>query len=118
MDLNADKRQSKRLPLNYNARIGKKNKPGRISFITDISEGGVCLKTNTVFAPGTEVCLVITIEKISYEIEGVVAWGNKVPPAIAHQVKGSMGIRFTEVNKELLDLYNEKLLISVYVEPK
>ena len=118
MALHADKRQSKRLPFNHDAKIGKKNQPGRISFITDISDGGICLKTNTVFAPGTMVYILITIDGVSYEVEGIVAWGNNAPPALAHQVKGSMGIRFTEINKELLALYNDKLLATVYIEPK
>ncbi len=116
--MNTDNRQSKRLPFNHSAKFGQKNPPGRISFVTDLSEGGVCLKTNTVFQPGTKVYLSITVDGLSYEAEGVVAWAEKAPPALQHQVKGGMGIKFTDVDHALLEVYNGKLQISAHVEPE
>jgi len=116
--MDVDKRQSRRLPFSHSARFGQKNPPGRISFVTDLSEGGVCLKTNTVFLPGTRVYLSITIDEVNYEAEGMVAWAEKAPPGIIHQVKGEMGIKFTQVNEGLLEVYNNRLQVSIYVKPE
>jgi Tfp pilus assembly protein PilZ len=114
-----NQRWSQRLPLRHNTKFGQQNPPGRISFITDLSEGGVCLKTNTVFSPGTKVYLDIAIESINYEAEGVVAWAEKAPPEIMHQIKGSMGIKFTKVDKELMEVYmNQLQQINIYVDPE
>ncbi len=116
--MDVDKRQSKRLPFSHSAKFGHKNPPGRISFVTDLSEGGVCLKTNTVFLPGTRVYLAITIDGTNYEAEGVVAWAEKAPPSIMHQVKGGMGVKFTRVDEGLIAVYSNKLQVSIYVKPE
>lgn len=116
--MNVDQRQSRRLPLSNSAKFGQKNQPGRISFVTDLSEGGVCLKTNTVFPPGTKVYVSITIDGLEYKAEGIVAWAEKAPPAIMHQVKGGMGVKFTDVDQRLLEVYNSKLQISACVNPE
>jgi Tfp pilus assembly protein PilZ len=115
----SESRWSQRVPFRHDAKIGHENPPGRISFITDISEGGVCLKTNTAFSPGTKVYLAIAIESTSYEAEGVVVWAEKAPPELTHQIRGGMGIKFTRIDKGLIDVYNNTLeQVNIHVEPE
>lgn len=117
MTLYADKRKSKRLPFRHTVKYGQIHPPSRVSFVTDLSEGGIYIKTITVFLPRTKVYMAISVERVNYEVEGIVTWAKKVPPQIIHQVKGGMGIRFTSTNKELLEVYNNKLQVTAYAEP-
>jgi hypothetical protein len=57
--------------------------------------------------------MVIETADRSYEAEGVVAWSNKVPSKPARIAKKGMGIKFTHVDPELVDLYEEKLRAAV-----
>lgn len=101
-------RISKRVPFRYTVFYGPTNPPEHTSFVTDISETGICIKTNTVYKPGTKLYLVIETPTKSYEAEGIVAWARKAPQRMIHIVKNGMGIKFTRVEKELIELYKEK----------
>jgi Tfp pilus assembly protein PilZ len=81
------------------------------SFTTDISERGTHVKTNRIYRPGTKLYLIIETSNKSYEAEGIVVWAKKVPPRLVRVVKNGMGIRFTNVCQELVDLYIEKLTL-------
>jgi Tfp pilus assembly protein PilZ len=102
-------RSSKRVPFRKTVHFGLKSPPEHTSFVTEISEKGLCIKTNKVFPPGTKLYLTIEASDKSYEAEGVVVWAKKVPPRLVRAVKNGMGIMFTRVDQEWLDIYQKKL---------
>lgn len=103
------RRISKRVPFRSTVHFGQKMPSEHTSFVTDISDGGLCVKTNKVYKPGTRLYLVIDARKRNYEAEGVVMWAKKVPVRLVQVLKNGMGIKFTHVSKELVELYQERL---------
>ena len=114
----ADKRASKRVPFRHTVEYGQHIPPDKISIVTDLSDGGVCIQTNTVYKPGTRVYIAIRIGKEVYAAEGIVAWAKKAPRALAYHVKSGMGISFTRVEEALLEAYDKKLEVTAYVNPR
>lgn len=104
-----NKRTSKRVPFRTIVRYGQNSPPGFLSFATDLSERGVCIKTNSVFTSGTRLYLTIVTSDNRYEAEGVVVWAKKVPHRMVAIAKNGMGIKFTHVDKGLMGLYHERL---------
>ena len=104
----AKDRISKRVAFRNTVYYGPTDPPEHISFITDLSETGLCIQTNRVFTPGTKIYLVIETSGRRFRAEGVVIWAKKVPPNFIQLVKNGMGIKFTRVDKELLDAYRKK----------
>ncbi len=83
--------------------------PEHSSFITEFSDKGVHIKTNTVYTPGTKLYLTINTPVRNYSLEGVVAWAKRVPPMVEPYVKNGMGIKFLHLNPEIADLYKERV---------
>ncbi len=106
-------RRTKRVAFRRTVHFGPSpQKPhDHIAFTTDLSEEGTHIKTNGVYKPGTRLYLVVENDDRSYEAEGVVVWAKKVTPKLVRNVKNGMGIKFTHVNPELVDLYQEKAQI-------
>ena len=102
-------RISKRVPFRNTVHFGPQRPPEHTSFVTDMSESGLCVKTNKVYKPGTRLHLVIDTRERNYEAEGVVMWARKVPVRLVQVLKNGMGIKFTRVSKELVGLYQEKV---------
>jgi Tfp pilus assembly protein PilZ len=109
------RRKSKRVPFRNTIRFGPHIHPDHTSYITDLSDNGVCLKTNKVFDPGTKLYMLIDTHEKSYKAEGVVVWERRVAPKSVQIVKVGMGIKFTHVDHELVDLYHD-LLKNMLVE--
>lgn len=101
--------RNKRIPFRVIVRYGLEKPPKLNSFITDFSDTGVYLKANRVFKPGTNLFMSIEVNGTSYECEGVVSWSKKVPRGMERSAKSGMGIRFSSLPKELIDIYTEKL---------
>ncbi len=101
--------RNKRVPFRVIVRYGLERPPKLNSFITDFSDTGVYLKANRVFKPGTNLFMTIEVNGVSYECEGVVSWSKKVPRGMERSAKSGMGIKFSSLPDELLELYNEKL---------
>jgi len=103
-----DRRQSKRIPFRFNIRYGLTESPEHSAFISDFSETGVCINTNRVFAPGTELCLVIETIEGNFRAEGLVVWARKAPPHLVRHMKNGMGIKFSRVDEGLIELYKKE----------
>ncbi len=109
-----DRRINKRVALRPTVKSGTVkyglDKPPSIftTFVTDLSETGICIEANTIFKPGTKIYLTVFINESSFDAEGVVAWAKKPQPGIISVVKNGMGIEFTSVDKGLLDICKEK----------
>ncbi len=105
----AEKRKSKRVPLRVIVRYGISIPPEHTAFLTDFSKGGVNIKTNRVFKPGTKLFMEIEIDGRVLNAEGVVVWAKQVPQALSRIIRNGMGIKFTELDREILTLYNSRV---------
>jgi hypothetical protein len=76
-----------------------------VSFTTDVSPGGFCTETMRVLAPKTPVKGYIEALGKKVPFVGRVAW--TVPGDSALNLRGRMGISFTEIGPELLEILNE-----------
>ena len=107
------KRSAKRVPFRNPIHFGPTpfRRSEHTGFVVDLSSGGVCIQTSKVFGQGTRLYMLIEATDKSYEAEGVVTWAKKVPPRLIQHIKNGMGVKFTYVNKELLDRYADRLKI-------
>ncbi len=105
----AEKRRSKRVPLRVIVRYGTSHPPEYTAFLTDFSGGGVNIKTNRVFKPGTKLIMEIEIDGRVFNAAGVVVWARQVPQTLSRIVKNGMGIRFTRLDKDMLAIYNSRI---------
>lgn len=103
-----DKRKSPRVKMRASVRYGLANPPEQFAFITDLSETGICIKTNQVFGVGTKLYLKITIDDVDYMAEGVVAWAKKVPHGLLHIAKCGMGVEFSRADDGLTKHYHKR----------
>jgi len=71
-------------------------------FTNDISLGGVFIKTNMVYRPGTTVKIEFIDQPCSWFADGVVAWAKQVPPLMVYIERCGMGIRFLNPSSGLL----------------
>jgi Tfp pilus assembly protein PilZ len=108
-----ENRTSKRVAFQNTAYFGlSPHRPhNQKSFIADLSAVGICIKTNRLYKPGTMLFMVIETADKRYDAEGVVTWAKKAPLRLVQAVRYSMGIKFTHVDPELIDLYERKLKI-------
>lgn len=83
--------------------------PDKMSYMIDLSESGICIKTNTVFKPGTKLYMSIEVEDRSFDATGVVQWAKRVPPRLINLVKCGMGVKFLEVDKRLINHYKTRV---------
>jgi Tfp pilus assembly protein PilZ len=108
----SDKRDSRRIPFRFIVKYGLTQPPEHTAFLTDLSDSGICIKTRTVFKPGTTLYMSIENAGTCHECEGVVEWAKKVPPSLARVRKSGMGIRFTQACPELIAYYKEKTAVK------
>ena len=73
-----------------------------VSFTTDVSSGGFCTETMRVLAPKTVVKGAIEGLGRKVPFSGRVVW--TVPGDSSVNLRGRMGISFTEIGPELLEL--------------
>jgi len=99
---------SKRIPFRYTIKYGPVNPPEFTSFVTNLSETGLCIKTNKIFKPGTTLYMIIELPGGVFNTEGVVIWAKASPPALVRHVRTGMGIKFTKTDPELLKAYYAK----------
>ena len=105
----SNKRISKRVIFRSVVKYGPTTPPEHTSFVVDLSDTGVCIKTNKVFKPGTKLHLNFELdEKTTCRAIGIVQWAKTAQGELARIAKTGMGIRFTHMEKELLALYRKK----------
>ena len=101
--------RNRRVPFRYIVRYGLTRALECKSFVADISDTGLYLKTNRVFKPGSRIYMTIEIHKELFECEGEVRWAKRVPPGLERIARCGMGIKFSKVPQGLIDIYKGKL---------
>ena len=79
---------------------------GVASFTTDVSKGGFCTEVMRVLPPTTRIQGWIEGFGKKVPFAGRVAWNHPGDPSL--NVRGRMGISFTEVGAELADLFESR----------
>ena len=77
----------------------------RTAFTKNLSETGLFLQTNHVFAPGTTLQVQIHFPNRVVSHWARVVWAKKVPPQLAHVLECGMGICFIEPAADWLAFY-------------
>ncbi len=103
-------RESERIAFRSIVMYGDTRPPEKMSYMIDLSESGICIKTNTVYKPGTKLYMSIEVDDRSFDATGIVQWAKKVPPRLINLVKCGMGVKFLEVDRRLLNHYNMRVL--------
>ncbi len=80
---------------------------GAPAFTVDLSKGGFCVELMRVLRPGTPVKGVITLKGKEFPFDGRVAWSKAGD--LRMNVRGRMGVEFTQVSNELTSLVEAEL---------
>jgi Tfp pilus assembly protein PilZ len=103
------KSRSKRVILRNHVHFGPHSPPAHSSFLSDLSDKGAAIMTNWAYEPGTKLYMAIEAAGDIYGAEGVVVWTKRITPGFVQLVKTGMGVRFTDVDEELVNFYEEKI---------
>jgi hypothetical protein len=75
-------------------------------FTVDLSAGGFCAESAHVLPPGSEVTGTIVYHGEAYAFSGRVQWAKAGDIRLG--IRGRMGIQFTTVAPELVEMVNRK----------
>ena len=99
-----DNRISNRTRRRVKVRYGV-GKPEKTGFTKNLSETGLCIRTNSVFKPGTTLQVEVQFPGRSFTMWSRVVWAKKVPPQLAHLIDCGMGVSFINPTQDWLDFY-------------
>ena len=102
-----EKRVSKRVafPTTVHFAPPSKNLHEHASFIMDLSDTGVGIRTRSVLKPGAEVLFFVDYHYDSYEAKGEVVWVKNARRPLSWFVKNKAGIKYRLADYRLVDLY-------------
>jgi len=103
-----NKRISKRVPFRIPVKFGQQNECTLTGLGIDISKTGFCIKTNSVYPPGTLINILVHYNNEIFHATGTVVWAKKVPPSLIYTVKAGMGIRFKNIDIGFKNMIIEK----------
>jgi Tfp pilus assembly protein PilZ len=94
MDATSNRRLSERIPFRYKIKYGSWS-PLWIGNTINLSEGGVGIKGNRAFPPGSKIVTLLYMDDEVIELEGVVAWVSPLPEILSSMALSTMGIKFS-----------------------
>ena len=100
VDKRNQNRAKKRLMVKYGI-----EQADRTAFTKNISDTGLCLRTNHVFRPGSTVQIELHFPDRVISMWGRVAWAKKVPPNMAHILDCGMGLSFVDPTAEWFEFF-------------
>ena len=101
-DKRTNDRSRKRLRVRYGVERLEKT-----AFTKNISETGVYLQTNQVYAPGTTLQLEIDFPGRAVGLWARVVWAKKVPPQLAHVLECGMGLCFIDPGADWYQFFSQ-----------
>lgn len=99
-----DNRVTDRAKRRLTCRFGV-DKADKTGFTMNLSETGVFIKTNSVFAPGTTLHVELVFSEQKFTMWGRVVWAKKVPAQLAHILNCGMGVCFIDPTPEWLTFF-------------
>lgn len=87
----AERRREERIPARIEVRFRESEQVARAikAYSLNLSVGGLCLRTQKVYAIGHEMTLDMDVAGQSYSLRAIVAWVRK----------GTTGVRFVDVSE-------------------
>jgi hypothetical protein len=79
----------------------------KTGFTRNISESGLFVQTNAVFAPGSTIQVQIHFPDRTISFWARVAWAKKVPPQLSHLLDCGMGLHFVEPGADWKAFFTE-----------
>jgi hypothetical protein len=67
----------------------------RRGYTTDISLGGMGIKSNNVLPPGTELIIRLDVNGVVLTANAIVRWARRAPPQLVRYTRCGMGVEFT-----------------------
>ena len=105
-----EKRKSERIGFHKPILFGQEKPPTKWAYIVDISEKGLFIKTNIVYAEGTVLYLTVKDDGgVDHEMVGEVMRSRKIPPAFYKDGISGMGINLLAYEEELLEIYRKEI---------
>ncbi len=92
-DVVSNRRLSKRIPFRYKIKCGFWNSVW-IGRTVNLSEGGIGIKANRAFPPGSTIVAILYMDDEVIEFEGIVAWVSPLPEILSTMALFTMGIKF------------------------
>ncbi len=92
----AEKRDKARHRKRLKVRYGDKDHM-QIGFTEDVSDEGMFIRTAMTKPPRSTLCIELetsTNEVVS--LSGRVQWSKRIPPSMAHKLKGGMGVKISD----------------------
>lgn len=80
-------------------------KPNKTGFTMNLSETGVFIKTNNVYAPGVTLQVELVFSESTFAMWGRVVWTKKVPSQLAHIMECGMGICFIDPTPDWIEFF-------------
>lgn len=101
-----ENRNHTRVPYRIPVFFGTEGTP-YAGFVTNLSEGGVAIKSRTVYKPGTALNLMLKPESFQFMLEGEVRWSYRPNFPVGIDGNFDMGIMFTEANSEYQQYFED-----------
>lgn len=70
----------------------------RRGYTTDISIGGMGIRSNNVVPPGTELIVRLDVNGKVFTAKGIVRWARRAPPQLVRYTRCGMGIEFSALS--------------------
>ncbi len=109
-----ERRREERIPVEVEVRYSSQE-GFAIEWITNISKGGLFIKSENPLPPGTPLKITFSVpgKDVPIELGGVVRWS--VSPSSSPSVIPGMGIQITEIDdksRKILDAFVDEILSS------
>ena len=72
----------------------------RVAPVDNMSEGGMCIKTNEVFPTGSRILIALDLPSGEVHLTGEVMWAIRVPEHQTEFMEHGMGVQFVDVGPE------------------
>ena len=110
-DVASNRRLSKRLPFRNEIKYGFWSSVW-IGRTVNFSEGGIAIKANIAFPPGSKVVALLYMDDEVIELEGIVAWVSPLPEILSTMALSTMGMKFLSgadkikhISRQMLEPY-------------
>ena len=107
MDTTSDRRLSERIPFRKKIKYGFWSSVW-IGNTVNLSEGGIGIKANRAFPPGSKIVALLYMDNQIIELEGIVAWVSPLPNILPTTAVSTMGVNFLD-NTKIKHIYRQML---------
>jgi hypothetical protein len=83
-------------------------KADRTGFTKNLSATGLCIRTNSVYKPGTTLQVEVQGPDKTYSMWAKVVWAKKVPAQLAHVLDCGMGLALVNPDPGWLEFLQDR----------